>query len=207
MSIIDFFAYILLILTWLLYTANSFYLNLKMKKFLPNKSIEFLLIPFYIFVFAVFFITVHRLVLLFTSGLKITNGIFLPSFYLTESFYLVAIQFLGLLFCFLAISFFAYINFFEKSFPSCLVLKQGKVPNGIYKYIRHPSYYVFLFITFGSAFCLLNVPIFLLACINHICLYFYYMIEENQFKKNNPPYNEYLKNSNRFFPSLRILKN
>jgi protein-S-isoprenylcysteine O-methyltransferase Ste14 len=101
---------------------------------------------------------------------------------------------------------YVYVNFFEKSFPSCLALKNKKHLQGIYNYIRHPSYYIFFSITFGTSFCLSSLKLFIIALINHIFLYFYYMIEENQIKKENFYYAEYLKKTKRFFPRFSKIK-
>ncbi len=149
---------------------------------------------------ASFLISAERLiniVLLNESSNKINIAIGLVSF---GAVIFLLIKTVGIIFCLLSIFLFTYVNFFEKSFPSCLAIKNGQPLRGIYNYIRHPSYYIFFFITFGTALLLSSIPLFILACINHICFYFYYIIEENQIKKENPYYNEYLKKTKRFLP-------
>jgi protein-S-isoprenylcysteine O-methyltransferase Ste14 len=153
--------------------------------------------PFYIFIFTAIFILEEGLMPSFFKFESYKNIIDFNSNKMILSLF---IRIVGAVFCFISISIYIYVNFFEKSFPSCLTLKEEKQLKGIYNYIRHPSYYVYFFITFGTAFYLMNVLLFILACINHISLYFYYMIDEEQAKKNNPYYNEYLKKTNRFLP-------
>jgi protein-S-isoprenylcysteine O-methyltransferase Ste14 len=169
-----------------------------MSHFLPNKKIEFLTVPFYAFeVFVFFFI-----------GENLTNYFFYnEQNYTNITNVLQAIIFIiGATFCFLSFFFYTYVNFFAKSFPSCITIKNGGKLTGIYKYVRHPSFYIFFLITFGTSFCLRNTILFILAGMNHTCLYFYYMIEESQIKKINPYYGEYLKITNRFLPNFLKLK-
>ena len=158
---------------------------------MPKKKLELLTLPFYI----LFFLTL----LIMGSNL---SGAFIKGDLTSSKYEALPSEITGIIFCALAIILFVYANFFEKSFPSCLTIKENKQLSGIYKYIRHPSFYIFFFISFGSAFILANSVIFLLAVINHICLYFYYMIEEKQFKKDNSYYADYLKKTNRFLPSF-----
>lgn len=195
--VIDFYIYIFIILIWLVYWGNSLHQNHKMKHFLPNKKIELLTIPFYIFYLTSFSILIEKLI----KSAIISDSTILNSFWPAVS------VIIGLLFCLFSALLYTYISLFVESFPSCMAIKSGQHLKGIYNYIRHPSYYIFLFITFGNALILQNKLLFILACVNHISLYFYYMIEESQIKKNNPYYNEYLKNTKRFFitfPKINI---
>jgi len=194
----EFYLYLYIVFVWIIYTFNSFYQNHKMKHFWPNTKKEILTIPFYIFVYASFFILMRKILfIVFEYGVK--NSETIIDFASTKGTFFFIVRIVGIIFCFIPTCLYFYVNFFEKSFPSCITTKNNKPLQGIYNYIRHPSYYIFFFITFGTAFCLLNFTLFVLACINHISLYFYYMIEENQLKKN-PYYNEYLKKTKRFFP-------
>ena len=189
MLITDFYIYIFLALAWLIYIANTLYQNYKMRHFFPDKMKEMLSIPFYVFTFTLSMIVEYRL-LTINSKATIIN--------ISSS--IDAIKLIGVLSCLASVVFFTYLNFFEKSFPSCNAIKNGGKLKGIYNYIRHPSYYVSFFITFGTAFSLLSFLLFVLACINHTCLYFYYIIEENELKEKNSYYKEYLKKTKRFFP-------
>jgi protein-S-isoprenylcysteine O-methyltransferase Ste14 len=83
-----------------------------------------------------------------------------------------------------------------------MAMKDKRPLEGIYKYIRHPSYHIIFYATFGSALCLLNLPLFIFACANHIFLYFHYILEEDQVRKTSPYYNDYLKRTNRFLPNF-----
>jgi len=158
-----------------------------MRRFLsPKERKEILFIPFYLFFF---FLTV-KIYPCFFKGAEVSSN--------TSSF----IKIIGILFCLAAIFLFIYVLYFEKNFPSCLTIKKGKPLGGIYNYLRHPSYIVFFLITFGTAFCLGDILLFILACINHISLNFYYMIEEKQFVKEFPHYQEYLKKTRRFLPTF-----
>lgn len=194
---IYFYLYIFIFITWFIYIFNSIYQNHKMKKFVPNKTIEILTIPFYVFFIISFYLLTERLI----NTALINNGGVL------NHLFSIILIIIGAIFCLFSIILFTYANFFEKSFPSCITTQNNKPLEGIYKYIRHPSYYIFFFITFGNALCLLNLSLFILACINHICLYFYYMIEENQIRKTNSDYDKYLKVSNRFLPNFFKLSN
>lgn len=198
MLIIDFYLYIFVLISWLIYILNSLYQNHKMKYFLPNKKIEILTIPFYVFYLVSFYTLIEKLIKSTAISSEIGDSNF-------NSFWPIVSASIGLFFCFFSILLYTYISLFVKSFPSCIALRSGQHLKGIYNYIRHPSYYIFLFITFGSALCLQSKWLFILACINHISLYFYYMIEEGQIRKNNPYYNEYLKNTKRFFPRFSKL--
>lgn len=165
-----------------------------MKKFFPNQKLELLTIPFYIFFVLSFSSTIGRII-----NIANDNS---ASYYNFNQFWLILLIIIGMILCFASIVIFTYANFFEKSFPSCITIKNNEPLNGLYKYIRHPSYYIFFSVTFGNALCLLSTPLFLLACINHVCLYYYYMIEEKQFEKTNADYKDYLRNSNRFLPNF-----
>ncbi len=189
---IDFYIYILLILFWLSYAANTFYQNYRMEHFFHNRLEEALFIPFYLFISGTSWIITSKLISFSLQSKTMTIDIS-PGF--------ILMKVIGIIFCFASITLFTYISFFEKSFPSCFAIKSGKKLGKIYNYIRHPSYYIFFLITFGTAFSLTNKSLFILACINHISLYFYYIIEENQLsKQKNPYYDEYLKKTKRFFP-------
>jgi protein-S-isoprenylcysteine O-methyltransferase Ste14 len=198
---ITFYLYLFVSVTWFIYISNSIYQNHRMKKFVPNKTIEVLTIPFYIFFILSFYLLIQKM----TDAVLTDNKGGSINF---NSFWVIVSIITGIILCFSSVVLFIYANFFEESFPSCITTKSNKPLRGIYKYIRHPSYYIFFFITFGNALCLLNLPLFILACINHICLYIYYMIEENQIRKTNPDYDKYLKRSNRFLPNfLKITTN
>ena len=109
---------------------------------------------------------------------------------------------IGIVFCLVAISLFIYVIHFEKSFPSCASVSRGETPSGIYAYIRHPSYVIFFFMTFGTALYLEDIFLFFLACINHVSLYLCYAFEEKRIAKKNPHYKEYLKKTKRFLPTF-----
>jgi len=189
----DLFLYIFVYAVWLVYIVNSIYQNRKMKHYLPNKPIELLTIPFYILAVYTFFILDKGLMNILSK--KIPLSIF-------SSFFSLPSILLGIIFLVLSVILYAYLNFFTESFPSCIAMKNNRPLEGIYKYVRHPSCYTFLFICFGTALCLQNFAIFVMAIVNHICLYFYYMIEESQIRKTSPYYNEYLKKSNRVLPNF-----
>lgn len=204
MLFVEFYLYLYILFIWIIYIFNSFYQNYKMKRFWPNTKGEILTIPFYIFLFVSFFILGEKILfIIFEYGIKNSGAII--DFASAEGMFFSIAKIVGIIFCFISICLYFYVNFFEKSFPSCLALKNGKQLKGIYNYVRHPSYYIFFFITFGNTLCLLNFTLFVLACINYISLYFCYMIEENQLKKN-PYYNEYLKKTKRFFPCFKKLQ-
>lgn len=203
MLIFDFFIYIFLVIIWLIYIANSLHLNYKMNHFMPNKKMEVLTIPFYIFAIISFFILAEGLIPIFFNGeLRNIKNIFSFNLFSHIQTIIILMKTTGIIFGIISVAFYSYMNFSEKSFPSCLTIKNGGQLKGIYNYIRHPSYYIFFFITFGTALCLTNLPLFILACINHVCLYFYYMAEENQIRKTNINYDEYLKRTNRFLPNF-----
>lgn len=182
--------YTILIFVWVIYIINTLYQNRKMRQFFPNKKIEILTIPFYIYYFT-------GLYILFFSNPEAAFS-FNSAGQLLQFF----LRFAGLLFCLSSVALFTYANFFEKSFPSCITLKKNEELGGIYKYIRHPSYYVFFLLLFGTALSLLNATLFIIACINHVSLYIFYALEENKIKKQNPYYVEYLKKTHRFFPKF-----
>lgn len=190
---INAYIYIFLVFIWVAYTVNAFFQNRKMKHFLPYKRIELLTIPFYVFAFAVFLKISLTLASIFIGKEIVSTD--------TAS-NLILVEIIGIIFCCTSIVLYTYINVFEKSFPSCLAITGGKRLTGIYNYIRHPSYYIFFFIAFGTSFSLSSPTLFIMACVNHISLYFYYMIEENQLKKVNADYNDYLKRTRRFFPVI-----
>lgn len=185
-----------LIFIWIIFILDTLYLNYKMKYFFHQRKEEIFLAPFYVFIF---FLTINIATSLIESSNSIAN--------LNNNIASLLVKFLGILFCLLSISLYTYVNFFEKSFPSCMSLNKGKILGGIYNYIRHPSFHIYFFITFGSALCLRDTLLFIVACINYICLYFYYIIDEKRFKKI-PYYEEYLKKTNRFLPRFtKIEKN
>ncbi len=181
------FVNIFAIIILLAYEAITIRENCKVKKYFP-KLLELLMIFFYIFYAVAFFLAVKNIkdFILSPKIAEINQPIFV---------------FLGIIFCLASIILFSYLSFFEKSFPSCMAIQNKKELKGIYKYIRHPSYYVFFFFTFGIAFCLQSFWLLVLAMANHILMYFYYMIEESQ-AKNNEYYASYLKKTNRFFPKF-----
>ncbi|MFA7676378.1 MAG: methyltransferase [Candidatus Shapirobacteria bacterium] len=170
-----------------------------MKRFsLINKLRELLFLPSHLFVFLVFYLSSSKLLYFFQN--KNNFVIFL------EEKHISIFVFLGIFLCLASTFLFVYVSFIDKSksFPSCISVKNNKELKGIYSYVRHPSYYIYFLITFGTAFALLDFFLFLIACFNHIFLYFYYIIEENEIKKINPYYSDYLKKTNRFFPTIRI---
>jgi len=195
---LDLLLYIFVYVVWVIFIANSLYQNKKMNHFFPNKKLELLTIPFYLLAFISFWILNDNLFnIIVEKSFKTTFSSPLPIFEII----------LGIIFLILAILLYTYANFFEKSFPSCITTKNNGELTGIYKYVRHPSFYIFFFISFGVALCLQSLLIFELAIINHICLYFYYLIEENQIKKTSLYYAEYLKKTSRFLPNfLRLTK-
>lgn len=177
--------YLFIIFIWAIYFLDNIYLSYKMKYFWPHKKIEeIFLIPFHIFYF-------FLLINIFSNFKKNTS--------ITLDISIV-MELVGILFCLIAVSLFIYVNHFEKSFPSCLTIKQNRPLKGIYNYVRHPSYIVFFLLTFGTAFYLNDIFLFFLAILNHISLNFLYMVEENKFAKEFPLYKEYLKKTKRFFP-------
>ncbi len=183
------YLYLFVSIAWVFYIFNSYSSNKKIKKAIPDKHDKAwpLTIPFYIFFYLTIFFTVERLIENNAGNLPALSTFFV---------------FIGVFFCLFSIIFYIYVNFFEESFPSCIATKNNKSLDSIYKYVRHPSYYIFFSITFGSALCLLSPSLFFFACLNHICLYFHYMIEENQIRKTNSDYDSYLKKSNRFLPNF-----
>ncbi len=184
--------YLFIFLIWLIYSLNTLYLNYKMRRFWFQKNVEeFLLIPFYIF-YGILLLKIAFYILDIQAGLM--NLAF-------SGFIAPILNIAGGLFCLGAISLFIYVAHFG-TFPSCLFIQQGKNLRGIYNYVRHPSYIIFFLITFGTAFYLNNVILFLLACINHVSLYFYYIIEEKRLVKQFPYHREYLKRTRRFFPTF-----
>jgi protein-S-isoprenylcysteine O-methyltransferase Ste14 len=172
--------------------------NKKQKHYLPNKFAEFLTAPFYLLAFVCFLTLSDRIVGFFSKKEYTLLNYSSPI--------LISEIIIGLIFLIFSAFLYTYLNFFEKSFPSCISTKNNQKLTGIYNYIRHPSYYIFSFISFGSALCLQNIPIFILSAISHFCLYFDYVIEENQMKKTNDSYADYLKKTNRFFPVFKKRK-
>lgn len=185
--ILNIYVYIIIII----YTANALFQNKKQNAFLPKKLTELLLIPFYLTIIIAFFILDQNII-------DIVKNKYFPGY----NFFSFVNVFLGVILLFFSIIIYTYLNFFEKSFPSCIAAKNKESLSGIYKYLRHPSYYVFSFLTFGLSFVLQDKTLLLLSAINFICLWIYYLIEENQMVKDNPSYAEYLKNSNMFLPNF-----
>jgi protein-S-isoprenylcysteine O-methyltransferase Ste14 len=83
-------------------------------------------------------------------------------------------------------------------------ITRGENPRGIYSYIRHPSYIVFSFLTFGTSLYLLDTSLFIISIVIYICLYFCYMIEERHYLKTIPSYREYFERTNRFLPNFPL---
>lgn len=162
-----------------------------MHHFLPNKKLELLTIPFYILSFVAIAILTQNIKDIYLK--TYTTSIFTSPVIILEIL-------IGVIFLIFSVVLYFYLNFFTESFPSCIAMQNNKPLEGIYKYIRHPSYYTFLFICFGTALCLQSPIIFILAIINHVSLYFYYLIEERQIAKTNNYYKDYLKKTKRFFP-------
>jgi len=193
---LDLFSYAILVLIWIVYILNAFYQNKKMNTFfIKFWGKEILSLPFYIFCFFTSFIITNRIKSAFFNA----SQNFLPG-NLSKTIFLT-----GLFFCLISILLYTYLNFFEKSFPSCKAIKKKKELSGIYNYIRHPSYYLVFFITFGTALYLQNYFMFFLACLNHIFFYFYFVAEEDQIKNGNLYYKEYLKKTKRFFPTFNSI--
>lgn len=172
---------------WVVFFVNAFCLNHKVKYFLPYKKEEVLLAPFY-----VFFLILSIKIALFLLNDKSAFD------HLDTLGYLSMIT--GLILGGFSVFLFTYVNFFEKNFPSCYALEKGSRLEGVYNYIRHPSYIVYSTILFGSALCLLNKTLFIIAIVNHFSLYFYYIIDEKKFIKRFPHYKDYLKKTRRFLP-------
>jgi len=194
---VDFYLYAFLVFMWGVYILNSHYQNRKLKDSGLHKRIELLTVPFYIFyVMAIYSILQKLTQATVYAGGEIGN----------YNFYLKFLIILGSISCFISALLYTYISIFEKSFPSCLAMKNDQQLKGLYCYVRHPSYYIFLFITFGSALCLLNTWLLILAVVNHVCLYFYYIDEENKIAKTNTCYKEYLRKTHRFWPSVQKLQ-
>jgi len=194
---IEFYLYLYIVLAWIIYVVNNLiqsYKAKKLKKISFEKKIEFLAVPFYIFCSVSFYLALQKLVDTLLIGNK--------GNFVLNSFWPIALTIVGIIFLFLSALLYTYVNFFVKSFPSCKAIKNNQNLQGIYNYIRHPSYYIIFLITFGTAFCLYNRFLFMLACINHVSFYFYFMMEENQIKKDSPYYNDYLKRTKRFMPNL-----
>lgn len=193
--IFDPYLYIFIASVWLIYIINSFYQNYRMKRSF-SKTMELFMTPFYIFViFSSFFLT-EKIFSFFYKNSSINPLIPFDNFYLFR----IIIVLIGTFFLIASIVLYTYVNFFEKSFPSCITIKNKQSLKGIYNYIRHPSYYIFFSITFGTAFSLQSITLFLIALINHLSLYFFYLIEEKKFQKESTYYAEYLKKTKRFFP-------
>lgn len=189
--------YLFVIIIWAVYFIDNCYLNYKMKIFLPSKEKkELLLIPLYTFFF---FLAVN----IFCYYVFRTTS---PTIFNFNGSLTFIFKVLGIFFCFIGVSFFIYANHFEKSFPSCLTIKQGKEPQGIYNYMRHPSYIVFFLLTFGTAFYTLDILLFIFSAINHVFLYFYYMVEENYYLKELPHYKGFFERTNRFLPKFKKQK-
>lgn len=193
--------YIFILFVWVIFVFNSFYQNHKMKHFWPNKIKELFTIPFYIFIFVSLFISSEKFVSLILENQSKSLG------NINSNYFHLLVQILGIFLCCLSVALYTYVNFFEKSFPSCITTKNKGVLRGIYNYIRHPSYYFLSFIVFGTAFCLLNPILIILACINHISIYFFYMLEEKQIAKDNAYYADYLKKTKRFLPRFHKFSN
>lgn len=186
--------YLFIFFVWVIYFLNNFYLEHIKTRRLPKTGVMEKIFMFPNFLFICISVSKIILVLFFgfaDNGLGIISGSFLSYSRL-----------IGLVFCLVAISLFIYVIHFEKSFPSCASVSRGETPSGIYNYIRHPSYVVFFFITFGTALYLEDILLFIFACINHVSLYLCYFFEEKRIAKNNPHYKEYLKKTKRFLPTF-----
>ncbi len=184
-----------ILIVWMIYIINSFYQNKKMGEFFPKVKTAILTIPFYLFSMISIYISIKNLINSFNISTKI-NDVFNLNIYNTA----------GITFLFASVFLFVYLNFLEKSFPSCQTVKEKKSLSGIYNYIRHPSHYVIFFITFGTALTLESPSFFLFAVANHCFIYYYYIIEENQIKKYSPDYQKFLDKTNRFLPYFNINK-
>jgi len=183
--------HLFVVFIWGVYILNDFYLNYKIKYFLFRRKVEEILhISLYVFI----------LILSLKISFYFQGKQFFPGNLVSNVFLIFLMGFIGIIFCLAAISLFIYVIYFEKSFPSCLTVQRGEGLRGVYRYIRHPSYMIFFLITFGTALCLNDSLLFILACVNHISLYFSYMIEERRFVKSFPLYKEYLKKTKRFLP-------
>lgn len=184
---------VFILVSWVIYIANSFYQNKKMGQFFPNKKADALTIPFYFFSLICLWIVTQNLVDNFYSSSIINLE-------LTIS------RTMGICFLSVATILFIYLNFFEKSFPSCATVRDKQELSGIYNYVRHPSHYVIFFITFGSALILDSIFLLFFAVVNHYFIYYYYIIEEELIKKTNSDYQIFLNKTNRFLPYFNINK-
>lgn len=189
----DYYSYLFVICIWVVYLSNNIYLNYKMKCFLPRKRIEEIFFaPMYIFILALS----TRL----TLSLQGRESIFEELIF--NDFLIFFLKYIGIIFCLAAVSIFIYVIYFEESFPSCITIQRGVNLRGVYNYIRHPSYAVFFLLTFGTVFYLNDLLLFVLACVNHISLYFFYLLEERRFLKKFPQHQEYIKKTKRFLPTF-----
>jgi len=186
---------LLVLVSWIIYIANSLYQNKKMGEFFPKAKTAALTIPFYFFSMFSIYISMENLIGGFNASTG-TNG----------AFNLSVNNATGIIFLLASIFLFTYLNFFEKSFPSCQTVKEKKRLSGIYNYIRHPSHYVIFFITFGTVLIFESPSFLIFAIVNHYFIYYYYIIEENQIKKTNPDYQKFLDKTNRFLPYFNINK-
>lgn len=182
----------------MLYVFNTLYLNSKMGRVSPKRVAEEPFLAFF-YVFFLFFC----IKIFFYFFISAQNNI-IDLFYNKNISSIVAV--IGVIFCSVAIVFFIYVTYFEKTFPSCLHIQKGEKLTGIYEYVRHPSYIVFFLITFGTALCFNDAILFILACINHVFVYFFYMLEENDFVKRFPKHKEYISKTRRFFPVFKRAK-
>ena len=193
---IEFYVDTFLVFVWLIFILYSRYQDKKRKKIFPDKTKMEKIFD------GLFNIFLCLSILFLAKGL-ITN---IPTGDANKSVLIYSSRsisyLLGVFLCLFSISLHTYINFFEKSFPSCIAVKNNQPLSGLYKYVRHPSYYIFFSITFGTALCLYNFLLFLLACIINIYLYFVYIEEENNIKKTNSTYGDYLKRTKRFLPTF-----
>lgn len=178
--------YIGIIFLWIIYGLNVGYENNKLKHISYKQKLRIFFTPFWLlYIMSLFFAI---------------QGIISPPIDYSIGQYVIAI--IGFILFFLGVVFFVCLNFFIKSFPSCLSIDKGGKLSGIYKYIRHPSFYVLALVMFGNALFFLNIYMLALACISFVFIYISYIVEENDVMKTSPYYKEYIKNSNRFLPNF-----
>jgi len=180
------FLYIGIIFLWIIYGINVGYENNKLKHISYKQKLRIFFTPFWLLYIMSLFYAIQRI-------------LSAPTDY---SVYQYIVSIIGFIFFFLGVVFFVCLNFFIKSFPSCLSIDKGGKLGGLYKYIRHPSFYVLTFVMFGNALFFLDIYILVLACISFIFIYISYIVEENDVMKTSPYYKEYIKNSNRFLPNF-----
>ncbi len=200
--------YLIISLIWIVYFINNTHLLKKMKKKYEVKNFLLLDLPFIVFFSVLLIGLIQELNLAYyilnsdELAIRIIN-ILTINISLDIFLFNAFLQIVGFLSSLAGLSIFIYVLYFEKSFPSCLTLKNERKLQGIYKYVRHPSYIVFFLLTFGTALFLLNYTLLIIAIIIHISLYFFYTLEDKENVEKNHHHKEYLKKTKRFFPTFK----